>query len=90
MHDWKSELDALVAETMAFARSLKVEIEPPRPEPKEALERGGLSVPDHGGSERDEIRKRVESFKAHQERFLRERAEYADSLLRRIRPITKS
>ncbi|WP_024508367.1 hypothetical protein [Bradyrhizobium sp. ARR65] len=90
MHDWKSELDALVAETMAFAKSLEVEIELPRPQRKEMVERGGLSVPDHAGSERDEIRKRVESFKAHQERFIREREEYADSLLRRIRPITKS
>ncbi|TYO61385.1 hypothetical protein FXV83_38380 [Bradyrhizobium hipponense] len=90
MHDWKSELDALVAETMAFAKSVKVEIERPPSQPIEIDERGGLSVLDYGTSERDEIRKRVESFKAHQERFMREREQYADSLLRRIRPITKS
>ncbi|MDA9448265.1 hypothetical protein XI01_16335 [Bradyrhizobium sp. CCBAU 21360] len=90
MHDWKSELDALVAETMAFARAMKVEIEQPTSQRKEIVERGDLGMPDHGGSERDEIRKRVESFKAHQERFIREREEYADSLLRRIGPITKS
>ncbi|MCD9824062.1 hypothetical protein [Bradyrhizobium japonicum] len=90
MYDWKSELDALVAETMAFTRSLKVEIEPPRPQPKEVAERVEYSEPGYGVSERDQIRKRVESFKAHQERFMREREEYADSLLRRIRPITKS
>jgi hypothetical protein len=47
-------------------------------------------VPDYGGSERDEIRKRVESFKAQQERFMREREEYANSLLRRIERVTKS
>lgn len=88
MHDWKSELDALVAETMAFAKSLKVEIERPQPQPKGVDERDGLSVRDYGASERDEIMKRVESFKAHQERFMREREEYADSLLRRIRPVT--
>lgn len=45
MHDWKSELDALVAETMAFANSLKVEIERPRPQPKVVDEQVGLSVP---------------------------------------------
>lgn len=89
MNHWKSELDAFVAETMAFARS-KMEIELPRPEPKEVVERGALSVPDYGGSERDEIRKRVKSFKAHQERFMRECEEYADSLLRRIKPITNA
>ncbi|MBK3665610.1 hypothetical protein JJE66_30855 [Bradyrhizobium diazoefficiens] len=87
MHDWKSELDALVAETAAFARSLKVDIS--RPQPNEAVEQGTSSGPDYGGSERDEIKKRVESFKAHQERFMREREEYADSLMRRIKPITK-
>lgn len=86
MHDWKSELDALVAETTAFARSLKVD---EQPKPKKVVEQGAPSVPDHGGSERDEIRKRVESFQAHQERFMREREEYADSLLRQIKPITK-
>lgn len=87
MHDWKSELDALVAETAAFARSLKVKIE--RPQPNQAVEQVAPSGPDYGGSEREEIRKRVESFKANQERFMRERQEYADSLLRRIKPITK-
>ena len=90
MRDWKSELDALVAETTAFTRSLKKDIEHPRPQPQAVPKRDGLSVPVHGASERDEITKRVESFKAHQERFMREREEYADSLLRRIRPITKS
>lgn len=87
MHDWKSELDALVAETTAFARSLKVD---ERPQPKEVVEQDTASVPVYGGSERDEIRKRVESFQAHQERFMREREEFADSLLRRIKPIVKS
>ncbi|EHR01117.1 hypothetical protein [Bradyrhizobium sp. WSM471] len=88
MDDWKSELNALVAETMAFARSVKVEIK--RPQPSELLEHSDLSAPNDGGSERDEIRKRVESFKAHQERFLRERREYADSLLRQIKANRKS
>ncbi|MHB0772900.1 hypothetical protein ACYCVF_31920 [Bradyrhizobium sp. 1.29L] len=86
MHDWKSELDALVAETTAFARSLKVD---EQPQPKKVAEQVTPSVPDYGGSERDEIRKRVETFQAHQERFMREREEYADSLLRRIKPIAK-
>ncbi|MET4213892.1 hypothetical protein [Bradyrhizobium sp. LA2.1] len=46
MHDWESEFDALVAEMMAFAKSLKVEIE--RPRPTEIDERGDLSGPDYG------------------------------------------
>ncbi|MET4608857.1 broad specificity phosphatase PhoE [Bradyrhizobium sp. JR4.1] len=87
MHDWKSELDALLAETVAFTRSLKIERS--GSELKKVVEPHELSFPDYGGSERDEIRKRVESFKAHQARFMREREEHAEALLRRIRPITK-
>ncbi|UVO30492.1 hypothetical protein [Bradyrhizobium arachidis] len=88
MRDWKSELDALVAEAMAFAES-QVEIEQAPASTEESRPRDGLSVPDYGGSERDQIRKRVERFKAHQQRFMREREEYANSVLHRIRPITK-
>ncbi|SFQ04167.1 hypothetical protein SAMN05216330_11418 [Bradyrhizobium sp. Ghvi] len=89
MRDWKSELDALVAEAMAFAGSLKVEPAPPRPPLKEVDDIDGPIVSDYSSSERDQIRKRVERFKAHQERLMREREEYANSLLRRIRPIEK-
>lgn len=89
MHDWKSELDALVKETMAFTKSLEVEIERPRSQPKEIVERIEHSAREYRGSERDEIRKRVESFRAHQQRFMREREEYAASRLRQIKPITK-
>ncbi|MCS3765848.1 MULTISPECIES: hypothetical protein [Bradyrhizobium] len=89
MHHWKKELDALVAETLAFTKSLKVQIELPRPESKKVVDPSDLTLPDYGGSERDEIRKRVESFKEQQVRFMREREEYAELLLRRIRPITK-
>jgi hypothetical protein len=36
-------------------------------------------------SERDQIRQRVANFKAHQERFAREREDYAESLFERMR-----
>lgn len=88
MNDWKSELDVLVAETMAFTNSLKVVVNAPQSLPEHAVERDGLST--LGGSEREEIKKRVESFKAHQERFTREREQYANSLLGRLRPITNA
>jgi hypothetical protein len=35
-------------------------------------------------SERDEIMQRVASFKAHQQRFIREREDYAASIWKRI------
>jgi hypothetical protein len=37
-----------------------------------------------GGSAREEIRKRVATFKAHQQRFTQEREDYALSTLRRV------
>jgi len=46
--------------------------EPPRLEPMK-----------WGGSEREEIRKRVATFKANQQRFTREREDYAVSTLTR-------
>jgi hypothetical protein len=90
MRDWKNELDALVTETMAFAKSVKIEVDRPRPQPKEVVDLIGLNELDYGGSERDEINKRVDGFRAHQERFMREREEYAASILRRIKPNTRA
>jgi hypothetical protein len=63
MTDRETDLDALVQETMAIAKSIRVE--PPL-------------------SERDEIQQHVLNFKAHQERFARDREDFAASLLKRI------
>ncbi|MDF0499028.1 hypothetical protein [Bradyrhizobium yuanmingense] len=90
MHDWKKELDALVAEATAFAKTLKIDVERPQRFPSEDIEQGGLSSSHYGGREREEIKRRVERFQAQQRRFMREREEYADSLLRRIKPVTKT
>lgn len=49
----------------------------------------GLDPLDWGGSEREEIKKRVADFRAHQERFMKEREEFAVSVLRSMRS-TKS
>ncbi len=75
MTDWKTDLDEFVKETMAFAKSLRVEppmprtiVEPDRIPPVKGIE-----------SEREEIRQRVANFKAHQQRFIREREDYAES-----------
>ena len=63
MTDWKTDLDEFVKETMAFAKSLRVEppmprtiVEPDRIPPMKGIE-----------SEREEIRQRVANFKAHQQ-----------------------
>jgi hypothetical protein len=81
MTNWQVDLDALVEETMAFAKSIGVETLTPRTlmEPKRT------PPANLNNSERDQIRQRVANFKAHQERFAREREEFAASLLKRMR-----
>ena len=77
MTNWKAELDALVEETMAFAKKHRVE------PPPMSSRTPPLDLPK---SERDEIRQRVSNFKAHQERFAREREEFAASKLKKSTP----
>jgi hypothetical protein len=79
MTDWKTDRDALVDETMAFARSVR------REQPAtDLVERPRLQPMNWGGPQREEIRQRVSNFKAQQQRLIREREDYADSTIRRI------
>jgi hypothetical protein len=80
MADWKADFDALVNETVAFAKGISHE----RPLPREMVERVGLRPMDWGDPEREEISRRVANFKAHQQRFMRERQDYAASVLKRM------
>jgi hypothetical protein len=80
MTTWKADLDALVEETMAFTKSVR--IEPPMP--RAVVEPNRMPPVNLNNSERDEIRQRVSNFKAHQERFARERDDFAASQLKRM------
>jgi hypothetical protein len=80
MTGWKADLDALVQESMALAKSIRVE----PPMPRTAVESKPMPPVNLNNSERDEIQQRVSNFKAHQERFAREREEFAASLLKRM------
>jgi hypothetical protein len=78
---WKANLDTLVEETMAFVKSVRVEptipstiVEPNRMPSVKWME-----------SEREEIGHRIANFKAHQQRFIREREDYAASEFKRMR-----
>ena len=81
MTNWKADLDTLVEETTAFAK--KHRVVPPMP--RTFAEPSRLPPVNLNNSERDEIRLRVSNFKAHQERFTREREEFAASQMKRIR-----
>jgi hypothetical protein len=78
---WKANLDQLVEETMAFAKSVHVEPTLPRT----IVESNRTPSVNWMESEREEIGHRVANFKAHQQRFMREREDYAASELKRMR-----
>jgi hypothetical protein len=103
MQDWKKDLDALVAETMAFVASIKtdglrIENQTSTEKPATASD-DATAVPLAPASseapqesvkstvtEREEIRQRLAKFKANQERWNKERWDYADATLRKIKP----
>jgi crotonobetainyl-CoA:carnitine CoA-transferase CaiB-like acyl-CoA transferase len=62
MTDWKTDLDALVFETMAFAKTNHRE-----QLPADLIERPRLQPMNWGGPQREEIKQRVANFKAHQQ-----------------------
>ena len=72
---WKANLDTLVEETMAFAKSVRVEPTIPRT----LVEPNRMPSVNWMDSEREEIGHRVANFKAHQQRLTREREDYAAS-----------
>jgi hypothetical protein len=80
MLDWKVNLDTLIEETMAFAKSVRVEPMMPRT----VVEPNRAPPVNWTGSEREEIARRVANFKAHQQRFIREREDYAASEFKRM------
>jgi hypothetical protein len=87
--NWKQELDALIESTMAFVRDVKrspvpdlplamrtAEQAPPADTPKPVDQPATIVPIVWATSQRDEIRQRVSSFKAHQEKIAREREDY--------------
>jgi hypothetical protein len=80
MTDWKADLRALVQESTAFTTSTRVE----PPMPRTIVEPNRMPPVNLNNSERDEIRQRVANFKAHQERFARDREDFAASQMERM------
>jgi len=108
MEEWKKELDALVAETLAFVKAVNPSSSTPvnpaaspaglvrdqsdnATTPQSALPTpagDNPTIEDWAMREREEIRQRLASFKAHQESWIRERADYASSRMSKIKPQT--
>ena len=72
----KANQDALIDETMAFVATIRpvADVNQP-PQTTKFIDR-----------ERDAIKQRVGSFKAHQQRLIRERQAFANAALKKIRP----
>lgn len=97
--DWRKELEALRSETAALVSATPAtapdDARAPAPAPQigdvlSTLEKPGrLAVqPDtFGPPEREQIGRRVATFKAHQERFRREREDFFSSTMKRARDL---
>lgn len=81
MTNWKADIDALIEETMAFAK--RIDVAPTMP--RTIVEPNRMPSVNWMSSEREEIRQRVANFKAHQQRFLREREDFVASEWKRMR-----
>jgi hypothetical protein len=102
---WTQERDLLIAQTMAFVQSVTGKTPEPEPEARivsnrtgeiEAVERSAEAVkmpqvpPVRQSDVREEIQDRVAAFRAHQQRFHRERDAYFNSVLTRVRAATEN
>ncbi len=79
MTDWRADLDALIDETMTFAKRIQV-----APLPRTIVEPNRMPSVNWMSSEREEIGRCVANFKAHQQRFLREREDFVASEWKRM------
>ena len=80
MLDCKADLERLIENTTTFAKRVRVQ----SPMPRTVVEPGRMPLVNWAKSEREEIGYRIANFKAHQQRFKREREDYAASELKRM------
>jgi hypothetical protein len=81
MGNWRDNLNSLVDETMAYVKSVRVEPLLPRT----FVEPNRTPTENRRLSEREEIGQRVANFKAHQQRFLKEREDFVAAEWKRMR-----
>jgi hypothetical protein len=81
MTDWKADLNALVEETGWLTNSVQAKA----PSPPTIVEPARLPPVNWiGGAQREEIEQRVAKFKAHQQRLIRARGDFAASEWKRM------
>ncbi len=90
MQQWMKDRDRLIEETLAIVQGVAtlkpIRIESPtQVEPPKAVELGQIAKPKDKLFEREEIRRRLADFKATQNRFQREREEYYETTMAKVR-----
>jgi hypothetical protein len=99
--NWKQERDLLIAQTMAFAQSVTAKAVAAESRFDARLEQVPVNIPGAAARRvealplarplaphddlREEIRRRVAAFRDHQELLRRDRDEYCNSVLARVR-----
>lgn len=87
---WKTDLDALVEETMAFSKAVMIArpVDAPMSAVRQVLAESPTPVQRYSPmTERDQIQQRIRNFKAHQEHVKREREEFYADVTARMRAI---
>jgi hypothetical protein len=92
MNEWMKQRDLLIEETLAFSQRVAADTKVAAPEAKEPATSAqkpavtkDLAPNQKLEMERTVIQRRVMNFKAHQERFQREREEYAATTMAKAR-----
>jgi hypothetical protein len=85
MRDWQTELDELSRQATNFVKTVEMKANPSVVSAGSVLKPAAARFPIAKSSEREEIMARVARFKAHQQRAIRDREEYATSVLIKMR-----
>ena len=96
MSDWKAELEAMLAQANDLSQRASIEpvslrslpvvsVSAAAPVPVDVVVPSHPKLADRSRSEREEIKKRVESFRAHQRRFAIEREKFCSSVIAQMR-----
>lgn len=80
MLDWKTDHNMLIEDTKTLAKSVRAE----PLMPQSVVEPNQIPSVNWERSERVEISRHIADFKAHQQRFKREREDYAASEFKRM------
>jgi hypothetical protein len=81
MENWRDDLNSLIHETMTLVKGVRVE----PPLPRTIVEPNRTPSVNWRLSEREEVGQRVANFKAHQQRFLRDREDFVAAEWMRMR-----